>query len=99
VVLLNIQEPGGMEAEFASVGTSEVLQRILASEGRFPICIPEGNEILDLIPEVTTLPPWCTEEDLKHYTEQFERSGFTGPLNYYRAINRCSHDTHGFLLF
>jgi hypothetical protein len=99
VVLLNIQEPGVVEAEFASVGTSEVLQRILAIEGSFPICIPEGNEILDLIPEVTTLPPWCTEEDLKHYTEQFERSGFTGPLNYYRAINRCRNDTHGFLLF
>jgi len=86
--MTRFQEPGGMEAEFASVGTSEVLQRILASEGSFPICIPEGNEILDLIPEVTTLPPWCTEEDLKHYTEQFEQSGFTGPLNYYRAINR-----------
>lgn len=34
------------------------------------------------------LPSWVTEEDLNYYTSEFERTGFTGGLNYYRALNR-----------
>ena len=33
-------------------------------------------------------PPWLTEEDLAFYVETFERTGFTGGLNYYRNIDR-----------
>jgi pimeloyl-ACP methyl ester carboxylesterase len=33
-------------------------------------------------------PPWLTEEDLRVYVEAFERTGFTGGLNYYRNIDR-----------
>jgi hypothetical protein len=35
-----------------------------------------------------TLPSWITEEDLNYYTSEFERTGFTGGLNYYRALNK-----------
>jgi pimeloyl-ACP methyl ester carboxylesterase len=34
------------------------------------------------------LPAWLTEEDLRVYVEGFERTGFTGGLNYYRNIDR-----------
>ena len=34
------------------------------------------------------LPAWLTEEDLRLYVESFERTGFTGGLNYYRNIDR-----------
>jgi pimeloyl-ACP methyl ester carboxylesterase len=34
------------------------------------------------------LPSWLTEEDLRVYVEAFERTGFTGGLNYYRNIDR-----------
>jgi pimeloyl-ACP methyl ester carboxylesterase len=34
------------------------------------------------------LPAWLTEEDLKVYVETFERTGFSGGLNYYRNIDR-----------
>ncbi|KAI9165727.1 hypothetical protein LWI28_019456 [Acer negundo] len=33
------------------------------------------------------LPPWITEEELQVYADKFQESGFTGPLNYYRAMD------------
>jgi pimeloyl-ACP methyl ester carboxylesterase len=33
-------------------------------------------------------PPWLTEEELAVYVEAFERTGFTGGLNWYRNIDR-----------
>ncbi|RJQ90884.1 alpha/beta fold hydrolase [Amycolatopsis panacis] len=34
------------------------------------------------------LPDWLGEDDLAVFTEQFRRSGFRGPLNWYRNIDR-----------
>jgi pimeloyl-ACP methyl ester carboxylesterase len=33
-------------------------------------------------------PQWMTEDDLRVYVEAFERTGFTGGLNWYRNIDR-----------
>ena len=33
-------------------------------------------------------PEWMSEEDLRFYVEAFERTGFTGGLNWYRNIDR-----------
>lgn len=33
-------------------------------------------------------PPWMSEDELKVYVEAFERTGFTGGLNWYRNIDR-----------
>jgi pimeloyl-ACP methyl ester carboxylesterase len=38
--------------------------------------------------ERPTRPPWLTEEDLRVYVEAFQRTGFTGGLNYYRNLDR-----------
>ncbi len=38
--------------------------------------------------EQSELPPWLTEADLAVYVEAFERTGFSGPLNYYRNLDR-----------
>ncbi len=38
--------------------------------------------------EEPRLPTWLTEDDLRVYVEAFERTGFTGGLNYYRNIDR-----------
>ncbi|HUO71237.1 MAG TPA: alpha/beta hydrolase [Solirubrobacteraceae bacterium] len=35
-----------------------------------------------------SLPPWLSEDDLRVYVQEFERTGFTGGLNYYRNIDR-----------
>ncbi len=34
------------------------------------------------------LPPWVTEADIDFYAAEFARSGFRGPLNWYRNIDR-----------
>jgi pimeloyl-ACP methyl ester carboxylesterase len=34
------------------------------------------------------VPAWLTEEDLRVYVDAFERTGFSGGLNYYRNIDR-----------
>jgi pimeloyl-ACP methyl ester carboxylesterase len=34
------------------------------------------------------LPSWLSEADLEVYAGEFARSGFRGPLNYYRNIDR-----------
>ncbi|KAL9675029.1 hypothetical protein QQ045_003228 [Rhodiola kirilowii] len=35
----------------------------------------------------SSLPPWITEEELQYAAGMFEKTGFTGGLNYYRAMN------------
>lgn len=34
------------------------------------------------------LPAWLTEDDIAHYVEQFRASGFRGPINWYRNMDR-----------
>ncbi|WP_433466072.1 alpha/beta fold hydrolase [Spirillospora sp. CA-128828] len=46
----------------------------------------DGNGYLDVLPEAPPLPwPWLTEGELACYVAEFERTGFTGGLNWYRA--------------
>ncbi|KAK9132964.1 hypothetical protein Scep_012492 [Stephania cephalantha] len=33
------------------------------------------------------LPSWLSEADVKYYTSKYQQKGFTGPLNYYRALD------------
>ena len=42
-------------------------------------------ESMPTMPE--TLPAWLTEEDVDVYTAQFERSGFFGPVSFYRNLD------------
>lgn len=37
---------------------------------------------------VTKRPPWMSEDELAVYVREFERTGFTGGLNWYRNIDR-----------
>ena len=34
------------------------------------------------------LPAWLTQQDIDDYVRQYARSGFTGPLNWYRNLDR-----------
>ena len=47
---------------------------------------PEG--FLDRIPEPGGLPEWISEEDFEVYVDEFTRTGFTAPLNWYRCFDR-----------
>ena len=48
---------------------------------------PPDTEIIYYLRTPWSLPPWITEEDLKFFAEKFEESSFTGPLNYFRAMD------------
>jgi pimeloyl-ACP methyl ester carboxylesterase len=88
------QRPGIADTELAR-DVRTTLRRLLYSasgdapwqaEPRHPV-VPEGGGLLDILAEPDTLPSWLTETDLDFYVAGFERTGFTGGLNWYRAID------------
>lgn len=48
---------------------------------------PPGMEIIDHLETHSRLPQWVTKEELQVYADKFQESGFTGGLNYYRAMD------------
>ncbi|KAK4559051.1 hypothetical protein RGQ29_008337 [Quercus rubra] len=78
------QEPGEIEEEFAHAGTASIIKRFLTSRSPRPPCIPKGG--FRTSPN-TTLPAWLSEEDVNYFVSKFDNRGFTGGLNYYRALD------------
>lgn len=85
------QQPGVAEAEL-SRDPRATFRRLLtsaggeATRGGTPV-VPPGGGFLDICPEPDALPGWLTEHDLDVFTAQFAESGFTRPLNWYRAMD------------
>jgi pimeloyl-ACP methyl ester carboxylesterase len=50
--------------------------------------VPTGSGMLRGASGPATLPAWLSEADIDFYAGEFKRSGFRGPLNYYRNIDR-----------
>jgi pimeloyl-ACP methyl ester carboxylesterase len=47
-----------------------------------------GNGYLDVLPSAPALPwPWLSAEEFDLLAREFERTGFTGGLNWYRALD------------
>jgi pimeloyl-ACP methyl ester carboxylesterase len=54
-----------------------------------------GTGFLDTMPDPPEqLPAWLTDADIRHYAEQFRRSGFFGPVSYYRNFDANWDLTH-----
>ncbi|KAK7269379.1 hypothetical protein RIF29_22105 [Crotalaria pallida] len=82
------QEPGKMEAEMEQVGIPYVFKNILTSRQTGPPILPKGEYGTGFNPNTPdTLPSWLSEEDLAYYVTKFQKTGFTGGLNYYRNLN------------
>jgi pimeloyl-ACP methyl ester carboxylesterase len=87
---LYFQKPGVAEAEFeADIRTS--LRKIYYSAsgearkaGPRPTK-PADAKYLDGLTNPDPFPDWLSAADLDYYVEQFEQSGFRGPLNRYRT--------------
>jgi len=56
---------------------------------------PVDSDLLSDAVDPGKLGPWCSEEDLKFYVGEFTRSGFRGPLNYYRNFDLTWELTEG----
>jgi pimeloyl-ACP methyl ester carboxylesterase len=89
------QQPGVAERELER-DVRTTMRKLLASafddapvntEAAQPV-VPQGGGILDIVPPPQTLPPWLTEQDIDYYTSEFERTGFSGGLNWYRTIEK-----------
>ena len=92
--ILYFQQPGVAEAEF-DADPAALLRRLYTSPGQ-PVAGPpsitdplmSAGGWIGRLPEPAALPTWLTQADLDYYVEQFRRSGFRGPVNYYRNFDR-----------
>ncbi|KAI4323902.1 hypothetical protein L6164_023476 [Bauhinia variegata] len=83
------QKPGEMEAQMAAVGTPYVLKNILTTRHPGPPIFPKGDYGTGYNPNTPeTLPSWLSEQDLAYFVTQFEKTGFTAPMNYHRNMDR-----------
>ncbi|CAM8953147.1 unnamed protein product [Rhodiola kirilowii] len=81
------QEPGRSEASFGRHDCLTVLKKFLLIGAPDDLTAPPQVEIIDFLETPSSLPPWITEEELQYAAGMFEKTGFTGGLNYYRAMN------------
>jgi pimeloyl-ACP methyl ester carboxylesterase len=90
---LKFQEMGVVEPDLEA-RVEEFLPGILvglSADGEDPareLVVPAGTMFADLFPAPEELPGWLAAEDVAAYVEAFRRSGFVGPLNWYRNIDR-----------
>ncbi|MFJ6138439.1 alpha/beta fold hydrolase [Kitasatospora sp. NPDC092286] len=90
------QQPGVADAELAE-DVRSTFRRILGrgsggGSGRpRPWVVPAGQRLLDTVPEPEHLPDWLTKDDIEAFAADYAGHGgdaFTGPLNWYRNIDR-----------
>ncbi len=87
--IVRFQTPGVADAEMgADVRATMKTTLIGASAQRLPdLETMSGPEAFQRATEAP-LPAWLSEADLDAFVESFEKSGFTGGINWYRNIDR-----------
>lgn len=81
------QEPGDIEAELGKMSSETVMKKFLVYRDPDQIYFPKGKGFR-YSPGNTpvTLPAWLSEEDVRYFASQLEKTGITGGVNYYRAF-------------
>ncbi|XP_039115089.1 epoxide hydrolase A-like [Dioscorea cayenensis subsp. rotundata] len=79
------QEPGVIEAEFDRVSTKQVIKKFYTFRDPAGIFIPKEGWISPN--DEFILPNWLSEEDVNYISKKFEKSGWSGGVNYYRCLN------------
>ncbi|KAK8685804.1 hypothetical protein V6N13_124838 [Hibiscus sabdariffa] len=85
--MLLFSELGRAERAFARYDCLTVMKKFLLITQTDNLIAPPGVEIIDYLGTPSTLPPWISEEELQVFADKFQESGFTGSLNYYRAMD------------
>jgi pimeloyl-ACP methyl ester carboxylesterase len=85
------QQPGVAEAELERDVRGTLRKVLYTASGALPpspqlVLAEEGGGWLDRAQDPAELPDWLTERVLDVFAGEFERTGFTGGLNWYRAI-------------
>ena len=95
--MVYFQQPGVAEAEFEADIRRALRTIYFTVSGDLPTELRPGRKpatakFLDGLTDPVQLsggmPAWLTEEDLDYYVSQYQRSGFRGPINWYRNIDR-----------
>jgi pimeloyl-ACP methyl ester carboxylesterase len=94
------QEPGRAEAEIESDVRGWLVGFYVAAsgdatrpaDGGTMATVRPGGMLCDRFVVPDRLPAWLTEEDVDFYAAEFERTGFRGPLNRYRNVDRDWED-------
>lgn len=95
------QQPGVAEAELEADLRSALYKFHFSVAADAPanafmsqLSHPATSGVLDVLPEPpATMPAWLSAEDLDYYVKQYEKSGFRGPINWYRNIPTNNADT------
>ncbi|PON88839.1 Epoxide hydrolase-like [Trema orientale] len=74
-----------IEKELASVDAAKVLKIFHTSADSTPLRIPKGG--LKSFKVADPLPSWLSEEYINYCATKYSKNGFTGGVNYYRALN------------
>ncbi|WP_250004982.1 alpha/beta fold hydrolase [Actinoplanes sp. M2I2] len=84
-------KPGAAEREFER-RTEDVLRKALfhlsGDAPQVSDLIVDSRGLTGSLPLPRRLPRWLTDKDIQVYADSFARSGFTGPLNWYRNRDR-----------
>jgi pimeloyl-ACP methyl ester carboxylesterase len=89
--MVYFQQPGVADAELSRDPdrTFRTILYSLSGESAGMTLIPAGAGFLDAAGAVPqALPAWLTDQDIDAYVTQYAKSGFTGPLNWYRNLDR-----------
>ncbi|CAI9118879.1 OLC1v1020506C1 [Oldenlandia corymbosa var. corymbosa] len=84
--MCRFQAHGEIEAEISEMGVKYFMKKILTYRTPGPLFFPKGKGFGDSCGDPVVLPSWLTEEDVDYYVSKFEKTGFTGGVNYYRAL-------------
>lgn len=92
------QERGVVDAQLAEDPAASLRRILVGASGEGlgekdpePWVVPQGQELLETMPEPDELPSWLSAQDVTAFADDYERHGahaFTGPLNWYRNIER-----------
>ena len=91
---LYFQEEGVAEAELAEDPARSLSGIYYAAsaegraEGRVLGMFPKTERFIDNLPRAPRLPAWLDNQDFDYFVQQFEKSGFRGPVNWYRNLDR-----------
>ncbi|KAK7828703.1 epoxide hydrolase a, partial [Quercus suber] len=86
--ICRFQALGEIEAEIAEIGTTKVLKTIFSIRKPGPPCFPEGNAFGISTYQCFNFLALLAFRRRAYYVTKFDQKGFTGGLNYYRAIDQ-----------
>lgn len=90
--MLYFQERGPADEELGADVRRTIRSVIWTLSGEAPPgalkAVARGAGFLDSLEEPSELPAWISEDDIDVFVRAFERTGFTGGLNWYRNFDR-----------